>query len=234
LAQYRGQLPSTSMKTQFGDMGVDDKSADSFNIRIDEPSGVQKVEESKQESAIVETLEQDNGKTLSESATLGRGWSIFKVPAHVRKVDNRAYSPRIVGIGPFHHKRKALRAFEDKKKRFLSRLQNQMRRRGCEVDLEKAMKEMEEKTRKCYSEDFERITSDDFVKMMLLDGCFIVELLRLYTKSDQVLFFSRNEQPHTKKDTNIYILLEYFILLSFLLLFISLPKVYCSLLLTSK
>ena len=212
LAQYRGQLLSISMKTQIGDMGVDDKSADSFNIRIDEASGVQKVAESKEASAIVKTLEQDNGKTFSESATLGRGWPIFRVPAHVRKVDKRAYSPRIVSIGPFHHKQKALRAFDDQKKRFLIRLQNQMRRRGCEVDLKKDMKEMEEITRKCYSEDFGDIESDDFVKMMLLDGCFIVELLRLHTKSYQVLFFSRNQQPYTKKDTNIYIFRIFYII----------------------
>ncbi|KAE8126138.1 hypothetical protein FH972_020882 [Carpinus fangiana] len=187
------------MKTLFEDMGVDDKSADSFNIRIDEPSGVQKtvqeVAESKEASATVRTLEQDNGKTFSESTTLGRGWSIFRVPAHVREVDNRAYSPRIVSIGPFHHKEEALRAFEDQKERFLRRLQNQMRRRGCEVDLKKAMKEMEEKTRKCYSEDFEGIKSDDFVQMMVLDGCFIVELLRLYTKSYQGNDDAEEEEP---------------------------------------
>ena len=52
------------MKMLFGHMGVDDKSADSFNIRIDEPSGVQKVAESKEASAIVKTHEQDNGKTF--------------------------------------------------------------------------------------------------------------------------------------------------------------------------
>ena len=85
-----------------------------------------------------------------------------------------------MSIGPFHHNQEALRAFEDQKKRYLSRLQNQ-RSRGCVVHLENAMKEMEEKTRKCYSEDFGGIESDDFVQMMLLDGCFIVELLRLYT-----------------------------------------------------
>ncbi|KAE8126137.1 hypothetical protein FH972_020881 [Carpinus fangiana] len=183
------------MKTQFGDMGVDDKSADSFNIRIDGPSGVQKVAESKEASAIVKTHEQDNGKTFSESATPSRGWSIFRVPAHVRKVDKGAYSPRIVSIGPFHRKQKDLRAFEDQKKRFLGRLQNQMRRRGCEVDLEKAMKEMEEETRKCYSEDFEGIKSDAFVQMMLLDGCFIVELLRLYAKS-----YQKNDDAEEEKE----------------------------------
>jgi hypothetical protein len=181
---------------------------DCCNIRIDEASGsgVQKLAE----KAIVETLEQDKGKTLSESATRGGGWSIFRVPAHVREVDNRAYSPRIVSIGPFHHNEEALRAFEDQKERFLSCLQKRMSRE-CEVRLENAMKGMEKKTRKCYSENFGGIKSDDFVQMMLLDCCFIVELLRLYAKSDQVIFFSRNQQPRTKKDTvtliyiNIYI-----------------------------
>ena len=49
------------------------------------------------------------------------------------------------------------------------------------------MKEMEGKTKKWYVEDFEDVESDDFVRMMLLDACFIVELLRLYTmKTSQV------------------------------------------------
>ena len=149
-------------------------------------------------------------KTFSESATLGRGWSIFRVPAHVREVDKRAYSPRIVSIGPFHHNQEALRAFEDQKKWFLSRLKKRIT--SSEVhDLENAMKEMEEKTRKCYSEDFGGIKSDDFVRLMLLDGCFIVELLRLYTTMTtyKVLLFFINQQPHMKKDTNhIYIYIK--------------------------
>ena len=159
---------------------------DCFNIPIDEASGsgLQKLAE--KASALIP--EQDNGETLSESATLGDGWPIFRIPAHVREVDDRAYSPRIVSIGPFHHKEEALRAFEDQKERFLRRLQKRMSS-GSEVHLENAMKEMEEKTRECYAEDFGDVESDDFVRMMLLDGCFIVELLRLYTppmKTSQV------------------------------------------------
>jgi len=133
------------------------------------------------------------GKTHSESDTqeplIGRGWSIFRVPAHVREVDNGAYSPRIVSIGPFHHHNDqpaTLRALEVQKKRFLSRLQKRMSSEVYER-FENAMKEMEEQTRKWYPEEFEGIDSDAFVEMMLLDGCFIVELLRLYTMSYQVL-----------------------------------------------
>jgi hypothetical protein len=151
-------------------------SGDCFSIPIDEASGsgAQKVAELK------EGLVQDNGETLSESATvLGSGWPIFRVPAHVREVDNRAYSPRLVSIGPFHHDEEALRPFEVHKKRFLSRLEKRMGPECQERRLEKAMQKMEKKTRACYSEEFGGI--DDFVQMMLLDGCFIVELLRLYT-----------------------------------------------------
>jgi len=94
---------------------VDEKS-DSFNITMDERSGSQKVAESKEASENV-------GKTLSESAThvqeplIGRGWSIFRVPAHVREVDKGAYSPRIVSIGPFHHNDKHATLGSKKKKK---------------------------------------------------------------------------------------------------------------------
>ncbi|KAF8026089.1 hypothetical protein BT93_F2794 [Corymbia citriodora subsp. variegata] len=46
--------------------------------------------------------------------------------------------------------------------------------------LVKAMQDLETKTRACYSEKFDNIHSKDFVWMMVVDGCFVVELLRLY------------------------------------------------------
>ncbi|KAK3426919.1 UPF0481 protein At3g47200 [Eucalyptus grandis] len=46
--------------------------------------------------------------------------------------------------------------------------------------LVKAMQKLETKTRACYSEKFDQIHSKDFVWMMVVDGCFVVELLRLY------------------------------------------------------
>jgi hypothetical protein len=139
---------------------------------------------------VVQISEQASGETLSEQRNrfaaqealdIGVGWSTFRVPPHVREVEKGAYTPKIVSIGPSYHNKPSLRPFEVEKERFFSRLQHQMRRRGWEVDLEEAMKEMEEKTRKCYSEDFGGTESDDFVRMMRRDGCFIVELLRLYS-----------------------------------------------------
>ncbi|KAI3944983.1 hypothetical protein MKX01_006615 [Papaver californicum] len=48
--------------------------------------------------------------------------------------------------------------------------------------LEEAMKALERKTRECYSETFNYINSEDFVQMMVTDGCFIIKLLPLYYK----------------------------------------------------
>ncbi|XP_030525425.1 UPF0481 protein At3g47200-like [Rhodamnia argentea] len=66
--------------------------------------------------------------------------------------------------------------------------------RGCEVvnnggrtakpalldALKEAMENLETETKACYSEEFDQIGSKEFVSMMVLDGCFVVELLRLY------------------------------------------------------
>ncbi|KAA8522916.1 hypothetical protein F0562_009339 [Nyssa sinensis] len=110
-------------------------------------------------------------------------WSIFRVAAHVREIDERAYKPRTVSIGPFHYRESGLEAMEAQKQRFLDRMLEQISGQGMNQEsLVDAMKELEGKTRECYSEEFKDIQSDDFVRMVVVDGCFIVELLRLSDK----------------------------------------------------
>ncbi|KAG2668438.1 hypothetical protein I3760_15G160300 [Carya illinoinensis] len=111
------------------------------------------------------------------------GWSTMKVPAPMFKVDKGAYVPKIVSIGPFHYNEPSLRAMQTQKRRFLNRLiQNKTGQPILKENLKNAMRELEEMTRNFYAEDFQAIKSNDFVQMMLLDGCFIVEILRLYEK----------------------------------------------------
>nr|XP_024922282.2 UPF0481 protein At3g47200-like isoform X1 [Ziziphus jujuba var. spinosa] len=111
---------------------------------------------------------------------ISKRWSILRVPSHVREVDEKAYNPKIVSIGPLHHHsiNPALQAMEAQKMRFLKRLleQNNL----SKSDVEKAMGELEARTRECYSEVFDDIKSSEFVQMMVLDACFIVELFRLH------------------------------------------------------
>ncbi|KAF8031375.1 hypothetical protein BT93_D0540 [Corymbia citriodora subsp. variegata] len=112
-------------------------------------------------------------------------WSIFRVPEHIREVDEKAYNPRIVSIGPFHRNQPELRAAEPQKLRLYKRLMRQIGNEEHEVGLQTAIKKLEGRARGCYSEEFNYISSEEFVQMMILDGCFIVELMLLYHKSNQ-------------------------------------------------
>ncbi|KAF8031371.1 hypothetical protein BT93_D0536 [Corymbia citriodora subsp. variegata] len=112
-------------------------------------------------------------------------WSIFRVPEHIREVDEKAYDPRVVAIGPFHRDQPELKAMEAQKLRLYGQLIKQIGGEEREVGLRTAIKKLEGKARRCYSEEFANISSEEFVQMMVLDGCFIVELMRLYHKSNQ-------------------------------------------------
>ncbi|XP_027116852.1 UPF0481 protein At3g47200-like isoform X2 [Coffea arabica] len=48
-----------------------------------------------------------------------------------------------------------------------------------------AVKPLEEKARKCYAEPI-ALSSDEFVEMMLLDGCFIIQLLLKFKEKDLI------------------------------------------------
>lgn len=110
--------------------------------------------------------------------------TIFKVHKRLREVNKKAYEPQIIAIGPYHrhnpanNKQVHLRAMEEQKKRYLKML---LQRRG-EDNVERyvtAMRALEERARKCYAESVS-LESDKFVEMMLVDGCFIIELLRKF------------------------------------------------------
>lgn len=113
-------------------------------------------------------------------------WHIVRVPLHVRVVDELAYTPKILSIGPLHHDAPSLKAMEAHKSRFLGRLQNQIKSENIIAVIEDAMINLERETRKYYSEEFDHINSSDFVQMLVLDACFIVEFLRLHEKACKV------------------------------------------------
>lgn len=105
--------------------------------------------------------------------------TIPKVPEHLRSVDVKAYEPEMIAIGPFTYGLRSenhLKGMEEHKRRYLKKL---LQRSGKELarTLVSDMRNLEEEARKCYSERVS-LTSHEFVEMMLLDACFIVELFR--------------------------------------------------------
>ncbi|KAF3677924.1 putative growth-regulating factor 3-like [Capsicum annuum] len=116
-------------------------------------------------------------RLLSESA--GRSsCCIFRVPQSFINVHGRSYEPQIVSIGPYHRGKDNVKMIEEHKWRFLGNLLKRTEEKGLNLeDYLKAIQPYEMKARECYSEVivFDR---DEFVEMLVLDGCFIIELFR--------------------------------------------------------
>ncbi|XVE48480.1 hypothetical protein DITRI_Ditri01bG0005200 [Diplodiscus trichospermus] len=104
---------------------------------------------------------------------------IYRVPINMREVQPNAYTPNIISIGPYHHGEERLQEMEELKWEFFRRLFRLERPKGAKLDsVMKAMEDLEQDARGCYWDKAEQHSSDQFVRMMLFDGCFIVELLR--------------------------------------------------------
>ncbi|KAI6680218.1 hypothetical protein NL676_034099 [Syzygium grande] len=124
--------------------------------------------------------------------------TIFRIPPPLRGVNPKAVEPEVVSIGPYHRGRPQVLAFEKLKPLFL---QSFLRRMDSDSDLDlnsdsdsKLMRlarivahqessVRSSSVRTLYSEHVD-MTRAEFVQMMLLDGCFVVELLRTFRGDD--------------------------------------------------
>ena len=98
---------------------------------------------------------------------------IYKVPHPLRKWNEEAYTPQVVSIGPFHHKNERLKAMEEHKERYFRSF---VKRSAIKLEyLVGIIREMEDSIRGCYEQTID-LNSDGFVKMILVDASFILEL----------------------------------------------------------
>ncbi|KAK9149694.1 hypothetical protein Scep_008451 [Stephania cephalantha] len=116
--------------------------------------------------------------------------SIFEVPHRLRVVNEDSFIPQTVSIGPIHHKKsERYEAMENQKFHYLQQFLNRTRPfttlEDCAKDCVIMLKGYEEKARKRYADDI-KLTSDEFVEMMMLDSCFIVELFLKRWKLSEV------------------------------------------------
>ncbi|KAJ6393042.1 hypothetical protein OIU77_022509 [Salix suchowensis] len=101
--------------------------------------------------------------------------SIFKVPRVLRSVNDRAYEPEILSIGPYHRGKDDLKMMEEHKMHYL-KMFLQRRPGNSLTSYVAAMRGLEERARQYYHQPVS-LDKDAFVEMLLLDGCFIVELI---------------------------------------------------------
>jgi len=102
---------------------------------------------------------------------------IYRVPSSLRQVEPKAYEPNNISIGPYHHGAPHLRDMELLKRTFYRRLFNNHANQPKLDQAFKFLEEQETRVRRFYNEDI-KLSSDEFLQMVLVDGSFIVQLLR--------------------------------------------------------
>jgi hypothetical protein len=98
---------------------------------------------------------------------------IYRVPKLLRMVNQEAYTPNLISIGPLHHGKEDLKDMEMLKLRYFKDFC--FRTGKCQKELACIIEDKEINIRHCYAEASE-LSSAEFVCMILLDGIFIIEL----------------------------------------------------------
>uniref|UniRef100_A0A1D1ZHM7 UPF0481 protein At3g47200 n=1 Tax=Anthurium amnicola TaxID=1678845 RepID=A0A1D1ZHM7_9ARAE len=106
--------------------------------------------------------------------------TIHRVRPSVREEDPRAYDPKILSLGPFHRGRDGMEEMDKLKRRFM----NDLLRRSPHLHSVKryvdAVVGCSEEASAMYGGRLDRqhhLFADGFVETMVLDGCFLLELL---------------------------------------------------------
>jgi hypothetical protein len=139
---------------------------------------------------IEDPLVDSMGKDLQSLWPLSTECVIYKVPERLRRVKESAYTPKVVSIGPLHHGgHQGLRAMEEHKLRYL---RDFLARTGESLNFfVDFVRKNEAKLRDCYAETIQ-FSVDEFVKIILVDAAFIVEVLlkssnpKLQDKNDRI------------------------------------------------
>ncbi|KAK2985550.1 hypothetical protein RJ640_014150 [Escallonia rubra] len=107
--------------------------------------------------------------------------SIFRAPTRLRTVNKKMYTPQNVSLGPLHHGKEKLATMERQKLGYLEAFTNRSK-----MSLEACIsvtKKHKDRARNCYAKELE-LGDDEFVKILLVDSCFIIEVICRGTASD--------------------------------------------------
>lgn len=146
-----------------------------------------KGEENEWLKQIREMLEQDLEGNKAHTVC------IYQVPKSLSSVKPEAYSPQLIGLGPYHHLRPDLYDMEIHKVAAAKRVKH--------IDFETLVNELktrrELEIRECYH-NYLKITNEALAYIIAIDGLFLLELLSSYEHKNGVL---RRTQESTPRST---------------------------------
>ncbi|XP_065853466.1 UPF0481 protein At3g47200-like [Euphorbia lathyris] len=123
----------------------------------------------------------ENMPDTSSEAERWKKRSIYKVPSCVTNLNKKAYIPQSVSFGPYHHGQYHLQSMEEHKQRallhFLKRSNKPLK---LFIDSLSQVVQLLKDSYDPLDADWQEDT-DGFLQMMILDGCFMIEILRVAT-----------------------------------------------------
>lgn len=104
---------------------------------------------------------------------------ILLLPPHFRLLDESAFEPQLVSIGPYHQGKSRLKLMEERKWAYLHRLVRRFPYCGGIKPYGSKAQSLVSEARKCYRDQLGSTMLDDvrFALMLVLDGSFILESL---------------------------------------------------------
>ena len=115
---------------------------------------------------------------MSQDQSMSPNCCIFRTPAILRELNEKAYVPNAFSVGPFHHGRPKYDDMEKIKYKYLQGIISRSPRPDEMLrNLTKAVTDVEREARECYAGPIS-YRPDEFVKILVIDGCFIIELFR--------------------------------------------------------
>ena len=117
------------------------------------------------------------------STMVERQWkkrSIYKVPPHMTDLNKNAYQPQVVSFGPYHHGQEHLMPMEEHKHRALFHFLKR-RKMPLQTTVDNLTKVVQDlKDSYDLLGDAWQLHTGRFLRLMVLDGCFMLEVLCYY------------------------------------------------------
>uniref|UniRef100_A0A0E0F6B4 Uncharacterized protein n=1 Tax=Oryza meridionalis TaxID=40149 RepID=A0A0E0F6B4_9ORYZ len=143
----------------------------------------------------------DNGSEPSSGEkSMVRRHSIYRVPEYMKGMSNRdAYRPQVVSLGPFHYGEPLLKPMEAHKQRAVAHMVSRSGKPRQEFTA--AVEEIAEQLRAAYEDlDEERWSGEEFVKLMVTDGCFLLQAMRTFRNDGEVEGYGSDDPVFSKHD----------------------------------
>lgn len=125
----------------------------------------------------IDSLTSSVESMMSQNLIMPDKVCIFKVPHILRRHSEKAYTPNAFSIGPWHRHHPLMKSTEKIKLKYLKGLLCQ---RSASITLKgliKSTRVIEKEARSCYAGPID-VGVEDFVRMLVIDGCFLIELFR--------------------------------------------------------